>query len=42
MRVPRVRFTREKNIKRWTRAWKIELIEAMNPYWNDLYSSITA
>ncbi len=35
-------IAREKNIKRWTRAWKIELIEANNPYWNDLYSSITA
>ena len=33
-------ITREKQIKKWNRAWKIELIEAENPYWNDLYSSI--
>jgi putative endonuclease len=33
-------ISREKQIKKWTRAWKIELIEAMNPYWNDLYASI--
>ena len=34
-------ISREKQVKKWTRAWKIELIEAMNPYWNDLYASIT-
>ena len=28
---------REKCIKRWKRDWKIELIEKMNPEWNDLY-----
>lgn len=27
---------REKQIKRWDRAWKIELIEANNPIWLDL------
>ena len=27
---------REKRIKRWNRAWKIELIEKTNPEWNDL------
>jgi len=27
---------REKRIKKWRRAWKIELIESMNPEWNDL------
>lgn len=31
---------REKQIKKWNRAWKIELIEKMNPYWNDLYHQI--
>ena len=31
---------REKNIQSWKRAWKIELIEAKNPNWNDLYKSI--
>ena len=33
-------FEREKRIKTWKRAWKIVLIEKMNPYWNDLYNSI--
>lgn len=28
---------REKCIKRWKRAWKIELIEEHNPEWKDLY-----
>ena len=28
---------REKAIKKWRRAWKIELIEKMNPDWDDLY-----
>ncbi|MEL7032815.1 MAG: GIY-YIG nuclease family protein [Pseudomonadota bacterium] len=27
---------REKQIKRWDRAWKIDLIEAKNPIWLDL------
>ena len=31
---------REKRIKKWRRAWKIELIEAVNPYWNDLWNGI--
>ncbi|WP_428719463.1 GIY-YIG nuclease family protein [Undibacterium curvum] len=31
---------REKQIKAWKREWKIKLIEATNPYWNDLYSGI--
>lgn len=30
-------ITREKRIKRWRRAWKIELIEQSNPDWRDLY-----
>ncbi|WP_150524957.1 GIY-YIG nuclease family protein [Roseibium sediminis] len=28
---------REKQIKRWRREWKFELIERMNPKWRDLY-----
>ena len=28
---------RETNIKRWKRAWKLKLIEDMNPDWDDLY-----
>jgi len=27
---------REKQLKRWTRKWKIELIEKVNPEWRDL------
>ena len=29
-------ITREKRIKKWNRAWKLELIEAANPDWRDL------
>jgi putative endonuclease len=29
-------ITREKQLKKWRRAWKIELIEAGNRDWNDL------
>ena len=35
-------ITREKQIKKWNRAWKIRIIEAANPYWNDLYLELTA
>ena len=31
---------REKQMKKWKRAWKIRLIEELNPHWNDLYPSI--
>ena len=33
-------IAREKAIKKWRRAWKIELIEAFNPDWRDLFHSI--
>ena len=33
-------ITREKQIKKWNRDWKIELIESFNPGWKDLYSDI--
>ena len=33
---------REKRLKRWNRAWKIKLIEEMNPNWDDLYPSISS
>jgi hypothetical protein len=29
-----------KQLKKWNRAWKLELIETMNPEWNDLFSEI--
>jgi putative endonuclease len=31
---------REKQMKKWNRAWKIRLIEKKNPKWNDLYSDL--
>lgn len=34
-------ITREKQIKEWKRAWKIELIEKTNPEWRDLYADLT-
>jgi putative endonuclease len=30
-------FIRERQIKKWNRAWKLELIEKQNPEWRDLY-----
>lgn len=33
-------ITREKQIKKWNRSWKVELIEKSNPEWKDLYESI--
>ncbi len=31
---------REKNIKHWSREWKIDLIVSLNPEWRDLYPEI--
>ena len=33
-------ITREKQIKKWNRDWKVNLIQQMNPQWNDLYAQI--
>ncbi len=33
-------ISREKQLKRWCRRWKFELIEKENPDWNDLAASI--
>ena len=33
-------FARERAMKKWNRAWKIELIEAFNPGWRDLYDDL--
>jgi putative endonuclease len=33
---------REKRIKSWKRAWKIELIEEDNSHWIDLYPKISS
>ena len=31
---------RETNIKRWNRAWKIAMIEKINPEWKDLFETL--
>jgi putative endonuclease len=33
-------ITREKQIKKWNRAWKLRLIEEKNPNWKDLYETL--
>ena len=33
---------RDKRIKKWSRAWKIDLIEEANPRWRDLWPTIIA
>jgi putative endonuclease len=33
-------ITREKQIKKWRREWKVELIEKENPEWIDLWPKI--
>ena len=35
-------ITREKQIKKWNRDWKINLVQTMNPEWRDLYDEFTA
>ena len=37
---PSSAITREKQIKKWRREWKIELIEKTNPNWDDLYDAL--
>ena len=33
-------ITREKQIKKWNRKWKLELIETNNSLWKDLYDEL--
>ena len=33
-------ISREKQIKNWKRAWKINVIETLNPQWRDLYDDL--
>ena len=33
-------IVREKQLKKWRRQWKINLIETHNPHWDDLWLSI--
>ena len=35
-----VALQRGKNVKHWSRAWKLALIEEANPDWRDLYDDI--
>ncbi|MGO9007558.1 MAG: GIY-YIG nuclease family protein [Beijerinckiaceae bacterium] len=35
-------IAREKQIKHWNRAWKLALIERVNPNWRDLYEELNA
>ena len=37
-----IRFAiqREKNLKHWPRTWKVRLIQAQNPNWDDLYDQL--
>jgi len=39
---PESAILREKRIKKWRRAWKIELIEKDNPDWHDRYPEIAS
>ena len=34
-------FQRERQIKKWNRAWKLEAIERSNPMWRDLADELT-
>jgi putative endonuclease len=38
---PESAFTRERQMKKWNRAWKPELIERSNPGWRDLYDDLS-
>ena len=33
-------INREKQLKKWIRKWKLELIEKENPEWKDLYDDL--
>lgn len=33
-------ITREKQLKKWNRKWKLALIEKLNPQWRDLWQDI--
>ena len=35
-------IAREKAMKKWSRAWKIKLIESANPEWSDLFETINS
>jgi putative endonuclease len=37
---PLTTIAREKEIKKWRREWKVNLIESTNPEWLDLYETL--
>ena len=37
----RIAIQRERTMKHWPRAWKVRLINAANPEWNDLYDALS-
>ncbi|MEP0324770.1 GIY-YIG nuclease family protein [Bauldia litoralis] len=38
----RLAIAREKQLKKWNRAWKVRLIEKANPNWDDLFLALMA
>ena len=36
----RTAIQRERNMKHWPRAWKLDLILQQNPNWDDLYETV--
>jgi putative endonuclease len=38
---PTLAIQREKNIKHWSRIWKLDLVNSSNPQWRDFYNDIT-
>jgi putative endonuclease len=38
---PQQAITREKQLKKWNRSWKANLIAKHNPTWEDLYETLT-
>jgi putative endonuclease len=37
----KIALQREKNLKKWNRKWKLELIEKFNSKWEDLYTRLS-
>ena len=37
---PQDAIQREKRLKKWNRAWKLQLIESVNPEWKALYGTV--
>ena len=38
---PQAAIQCEKNIKPWSRVWKLQFVESANPQWRDLFNDIT-